>query len=79
MKGLRAALRQRTQQASQFEAETLQLKQREGQARAQLAEQLATLTGEPFFLSRECQKKNEEASESKSGDTSSECPGSSAN
>lgn len=46
VKGLRAALKQRTQQTSQLEAENARLQQLEGQARTQLADQLAGLTGE---------------------------------
>lgn len=46
VKGLRAALKQRTQQTAQLEAENARLQQLEGQARAQLADQLAGLTGE---------------------------------
>ena len=45
VKGLRAALRQRTQQTSNLEAEITRLQQLEGQARSQLADGLAALTG----------------------------------
>ena len=45
IKGLRAALKQRTQQTAQLEAENARLQQLEGQARTRLADQLAGLTG----------------------------------
>lgn len=50
VKGLRAALRQRTQQTSNLEAEITRLQQLEGQAHSQLADGLAALTGVAILL-----------------------------
>ncbi|KAK9841333.1 hypothetical protein WJX74_004053 [Apatococcus lobatus] len=64
VKGLRAALRQRTQQTSNLEAENARLQQLEGQARSQLAVQLAALTAEREQLQEALHRMEQQLQES---------------
>ncbi|KAK9868280.1 hypothetical protein WJX84_000974 [Apatococcus fuscideae] len=63
VKGLRAALRQRTQQNTQLETQNARLQQSEGQACTQVADQLASLAAERDSLAEKLQKSGLHAEE----------------